>query len=72
MNTPLRRLLTHFKGRILGTALGIIVAIFIILFGFINTVFIAALGAVGYMIGTRLDGDESLRDLLERILPPVE
>ena len=72
MNSPIRRLFVHFQGRIAGTIFGLFVALIIVHYGVFKGSFILTLAAIGYVIGNRLDGDESLRDLLERILPPID
>lgn len=63
-------LLGEHGGKLLGLLGGFITSLLIIYLGFIYTVFIVSLSALGYYIGSRLDNRESLRDLLNRILPP--
>lgn len=72
MRTMIRALLTHYRGRVIGTVAGITFALVYLHFGLLRTLFIAACALFGYYIGTRLDADEDLRSLLERILPPVD
>jgi len=55
-----------------GTILGLGFALVYIHYGFLRTVFILLCAAVGYYIGMRVDGDEDLRALIERLLPPVD
>ncbi len=71
MNSPFRNMLLFYRGRIIGTVLGLFVALILVHYGLFKGVFILSLMTIGFVIGTRLDGDESLRELLERILPPV-
>lgn len=72
MNSPFRNMLLHYRGRIIGTLLGLFVALIFVHYGLFKGFFILSLAVIGYVVGTRLDGDESLRELLERILPPVD
>ena len=72
MNSPFRNMLIHYRGRLIGTLLGLFVALILVHYGLFKGFFILSLAGIGYVIGTRLDGDDSLRELLERILPPVD
>ena len=72
MNNLIKRVLFLFKGRIVCTGLGIIAALLFVHYGIIRTLFILAMAGIGYFIGNRLDSDEDLHSLLERILPPVD
>jgi len=72
MNNLVRKILTLYRGRIVGTILGLGFALVYIHYGFLRTVFILLCAAVGYYIGMRVDGDEDLRALIERLLPPVD
>lgn len=72
MNTVVRKVLTLYRGRILGTLLGIGFALVYLHYGFFQTLFIVLCAAIGYYLGVRIDGDEDLRTLLEKLLPPVD
>lgn len=72
MRTILRALLTHYRGRIIGTVVGVAFALVYLHFGPWRTLFIGVCALLGYYLGTRLDADEDWRSLLERILPPVD
>lgn len=56
----------------MGTVLGLSFALVYIHYGFLRTLFILLCAAAGYYIGLRLDGDDDLRALIERLLPPVD
>jgi uncharacterized membrane protein len=58
------------RGKILGAILGIVIGIIILVFGFLKTAFIVLCAIIGYYIGKIIDGKESLRDILDKILPP--
>lgn len=72
MYNLVRKLLTLYRGRIVGTFLGLSFALVYIRYGFLGTLFILVCATIGYYIGLRLDGDEDLRALIERLLPPVD
>jgi len=58
------------KGKILGAILGLIIGIIILVFGFFKTLFIIFTAIIGYIIGKFFDSKTSLRDYLDKILPP--
>jgi uncharacterized membrane protein len=71
MKNAMRRLIAYYHGRIIFTAGGIVLAFLIIHYGLLRTAFILALGGLGYFIGSRVDSNEDLRSVLERVLPPL-
>ncbi|HSL93642.1 MAG TPA: DUF2273 domain-containing protein [Bacillota bacterium] len=72
MNSPFRNMLILYRGRLIGAIIGLVVALILVNYGLFKGFFILSLALIGYVIGTRFDGDDSLRELLERILPPVD
>lgn len=72
MNSVLRRVLILYRGRIIGTLVGLLFALVYLHFGFFRTLFIVVCATAGYYVGVRLDADEDLRSLLERLLPPID
>lgn len=59
------------KGGVNGAAAGLLVAVLILLLGFIKVLFLIICVGVGYYIGKRLWEDENyIKNLLDRILPP--
>ncbi|HHY03953.1 MAG TPA: DUF2273 domain-containing protein [Thermoanaerobacterales bacterium] len=58
------------SGKIIGVLIGVIVGITILLFGFFKSIFIVFCAIIGYYIGKIVDNKESLRDVLDKILPP--
>ncbi len=72
MNTE--KLLAYYnehKGAVKGTAIGFVLAVLILLLGFLKVLFIAILTGLGYYIGKRLHEDKNyIRNLLDRVLPP--
>lgn len=69
-----QQILEGLKGRnpgTVGAVAGLILALSLVIFGFINTIFIIAMSAVGYLLGVRyFRNREAFRDLLDKILPP--
>lgn len=56
------------SGKIIGSLIGLILAIFILKIGLFKTLFIVAFIIGGYFIGNQLDKKESLSQLMNRIL----
>lgn len=63
-------ILMEHKGKIIGACLGLVISLLIILFGFFKTFFIALCVCFGYILGKKVDNNEDIRKLLEKILPP--
>lgn len=72
MYSLVRKIFTLYRGRIVGTILGLAFALVYIHYGFLRTFFILLCSTAGYYIGFRLDDNEDLRALMERLLPPVD
>lgn len=63
-------LVTHHRGKVLGSLIGLVLALMVIRFGILWTIFIAFSVAVGYIIGKRFDDDkDDLFEVLERLWP---
>lgn len=59
------------RGGVNGAAIGLLVAVLILILGLIKMLFIAICIGVGYYIGKRLYEDENyIKNLLDRVLPP--
>ncbi len=61
-------LYTHM-GKVIGIVAGIFVGIIFLLVGFWKTLFFVIIVAIGYYVGTRVDNNENIRDVIERFLP---
>lgn len=57
-------LFNNHRGKFVGTLVGFVFAILVLLVGFWRTFFIACCVGVGYIIGKRFDDDDSLSDLI--------
>ena len=60
----------NHRGKLVGTILGIIIGISILLFGFFKTLFIMICGLIGLFVGKRVDEKDDLMDIVEKIIPP--
>lgn len=65
----LAKIFNSNRGKIIGTIIGLLTAIFILVIGFFKTIFIVIFMFLGYYIGKRIDKNESFLDLIEKILP---
>ncbi len=54
-----------------GATVGLLLALSLVLFGFLKTLFLIGMALLGYFIGIRyFSNKEAFRDLLDKILPP--
>lgn len=60
----------NHRGKLVGTILGIIIGVSILLFGFFKTLFIMICGLIGLFVGKRVDEKDDLMDIVEKIIPP--
>lgn len=60
----------HHSGKIVGVALGFILGVLIITFGFFRTLFVLLCVIAGYIVGARIDEKEDIMDILDKLLPP--
>jgi uncharacterized membrane protein len=69
-----QKILESLKGRnpgTVGAAAGLILALSLVLFGLLNTLFLIGMTVLGYFLGVRyFSNREAFRDLLDKILPP--
>lgn len=68
------RVMENLKGRnpgMIGAVIGLSLALLLVIFGVLKTLFILALTLAGYLIGVRYFANrDDFRDLLDKILPP--
>ena len=54
-----------------GALVGFVIALLLVIFGLIKTIFVLILTVIGYYIGVRFFSDEnSIKELFDRIFPP--
>lgn len=70
MAAELKDFFIRHRGKVIGSVIGLVIALLIIHYGFLRALFICALTIIGYVVGKRLDDEQSgLGELLDRILP---
>lgn len=65
----LREYYENNKGKTIGLAIGLFFGILVLIIGFFKTVFIVLCALLGYYLGKKVDNNESILELIERILP---
>ncbi|MFZ5943394.1 MAG: DUF2273 domain-containing protein [Bacillota bacterium] len=60
-------LLTNHRGKTLGIIIGLVFSILVITVGLLETVFITICIYIGFVIGKRLDENESVNDLIFKL-----
>lgn len=60
----------NHRGRCIGVLAGVAIGLMFILLGFFKAVFLLVCIGIGYFLGNKVDNNEDLMDLLDRILPP--
>jgi len=63
----LQALVASFGGRILGVALGLLLALVILEYGLLRTIFILILVAIGWFVGSRIDEAGGLAEFYSRL-----
>ena len=69
-NELLAEIWQNHIGKITGILLGMLLGIFILLFGFFQTMFVMLCMIAGYVVGKRIDEKEDIMDILGKLLPP--
>lgn len=76
MNTEgLKEVLAYLaerKGRLIGIFVGLLTGLLWAFLGWWRAVIFLFCLALGYFIGYRLDHKDSLREIIEKVLPPTE
>jgi uncharacterized membrane protein len=74
MKTFWNQIMESLKGKnpgMVGGAIGLALALSLVIFGVLKTLFILVLTALGVFLGVRyFSNKEAIRNLLDRILPP--
>lgn len=66
----LRQIWQYHNGKILGVLIGLFVGLMIIAIGFFQALFVLFCMVVGYIIGKRIDEQEDLLEIIDKLLPP--
>lgn len=68
---PILRLVHGKDAGLVGAAVGFVLAVLWVIFGFWKTLFILLVTLAGYVIGARLfRNSEHFRELIDKVLPP--
>lgn len=60
----------HHRGKLVGTALGLLFGLAVIIYGFFAGLFLALCTLVGYWIGRRMDEDQDILGMIQRFFHP--
>lgn len=63
----LLEILRSHRGKLFGAVVGLFFALLVIVLGFFQSIFVACCIFIGYIIGKRVDDNESVREIMERI-----
>ncbi|OEH85661.1 hypothetical protein BHU72_02360 [Desulfuribacillus stibiiarsenatis] len=69
MKEQFTQILYSHTGKVFGVAIGLIVGFIYLFFGLFKTIIFLAFVTLGLYIGSRIDQQEDLRDIIERFLP---
>lgn len=58
---------SYYSGRIIGSVIALIIGLLIVIFGFLNTLFLFILVVVGFLIGYCIDKKINLNELWEML-----
>lgn len=64
------RIWENHRGKFVGMVLGLVLGTAVLIFGFFKTVFVLLCGLIGLFVGKKIDDQEDLADIVERIVPP--
>lgn len=60
-------LMTYHRGKTIGILIGLLFSVLVITVGLLETIFIAVCIYLGFIIGKRLDDNESFNDLIHKL-----
>lgn len=60
-------MLQHHRGKTIGILLGLVFGLLVITIGLLQTVFVVLCIYVGYIVGKRVDDNESIKDVMEHL-----
>lgn len=66
----IKETLLNHRWKIIGSISGFFISMLIIFMGLFKSLFIIFCVLIGYYIGRRIDNNENLSDVLDKILPP--
>lgn len=63
----IEELFTYHKGKTMGILLGLLFSILVITIGLLETIFIGVCIYIGFVVGKRLDENETFYDLINKV-----
>ena len=63
------KIFEEHQGKVIGSIIGFIISMMVLLIGFFKTLFIIGCILIGFYIGKRIDNRENISEILDRILP---
>ena len=67
MDKLLPEIIFIHRGKFIGSLIGLTFSVLVIKYGFLQTLFIGVCIYIGYVVGKRVDDNESLREVMDRI-----
>ena len=67
VNNAIRFLWEHHRGKFVGTLLGLLFAVLVLVIGFFPTVFLMLCSGIGFLIGARIDRGGILEEMRDRL-----
>lgn len=61
-------IMENHRGKALGIIIGFVVGLFLINFGFWKTIILSIFIFAGYVIGKRIDNNDDIRDMINKII----
>ena len=68
VKNAIRFLWEHHRGKFVGTLLGGLFAILVLVIGFFPTVFLVLCSGIGFLVGARIDRGGILEEMRDRLL----
>ncbi|SMB94861.1 Small integral membrane protein [Desulfonispora thiosulfatigenes DSM 11270] len=63
----LDEVLTHHKGKFFGILIGLLFSVLVISVGLLETIFIAVCIYIGFVVGKRVDQNESFYSIIDKV-----
>ena len=60
-------ILLRHRGKVIGILLGLVFGLLVITIGFLQTIFVVLCIYIGYIVGKRVDDNESIREVMDHL-----
>jgi len=71
MGSQMKEFMRKYSGRLIGSSIGLAIAVLFLSIGFFRTLLILICVGIGYFLGLFRDSKEEFLEFVERILPKV-